>query len=100
VAPKEHPVTETADKRSERINLRMTPTAKRTLERAAAATNKTLSEFLLHAGINTASDTLADRRVFRLDEQHWSAFLAALAAPPKNNPGLRKLLARKAAWEQ
>jgi uncharacterized protein (DUF1778 family) len=92
-------VADTTDKRSERINLRMTPTAKRTLERAAAATNKTLSEFLLHAGINSALDTLADRRVFQLDDTRWKAFLAALAMPPKNNPGLRKLLARKAAWE-
>jgi uncharacterized protein (DUF1778 family) len=78
----------------------MTPTAKRTLQRAAATTNKTLTEFLLDAGLNAALDTLADRRVFQLDDKRWNAFMAALAAPPTTNPRLRKLLARKTAWEQ
>jgi uncharacterized protein (DUF1778 family) len=93
-------LVEPAKERSERVYLRMTPTAKRTLQRAAAATNKTLTQFLLDTGLNAALDALADRRIFQLDEKRWSAFLAALAAPPKNNPRLRKLLARKATWEQ
>jgi uncharacterized protein (DUF1778 family) len=86
--------------RSERVDLRMTPAAKRTLQRAAAVTNKTLTEFLLDTGLNAAFDTLADRRVFQLDEKRWKAFMSALAVPPKSNPKLRKLLARKPAWEK
>jgi uncharacterized protein (DUF1778 family) len=86
--------------RSERVDLRMTPASKRTLQRAAAVTNKTVTEFLLDAGLSAAIDTLADRRVFQLDEKRWNAFMAALAAPPKNNPRLRKLLGRKPAWEK
>jgi uncharacterized protein (DUF1778 family) len=92
-------MTETTE-RSERVDLRMTSAAKRTLQRAAAVTNKTLTEFLLDSGLNAAFDTLADRRVFQLDEKRWDAFVAALAAPPKSNPKLRKLLARKPAWEK
>jgi uncharacterized protein (DUF1778 family) len=86
--------------RSERVDLRMTPAAKQTLQRAAAASHKTLTEFLLDSGIKAAFATLADRRVFQLDERDWNAFMAALASPPKNNPRLRKLLARKPAWEK
>jgi uncharacterized protein (DUF1778 family) len=86
--------------RSERVDLRMTPAAKRTLQRAAAVSHKTLTEFLLDSGLNAAFETLADRRVFQLDETRWNAFMAALASPPKSNPGLRKLLARKPAWEK
>jgi uncharacterized protein (DUF1778 family) len=93
-------MTETTEGRSERVDLRMTPAAKRTLQRAAAVTNKTLTEFLLDSGLNAALDTLADRRVFQLDQRRWDAFLAALAAPPKSNPSLRKLLARRPAWEK
>jgi uncharacterized protein (DUF1778 family) len=93
-------MTETTEARSERVDLRMTPAAQRTLQRAAAVTNKTLTEFLLDAGLSAALDTLADRRVFQLDEKRWDAFMAALAAPPKNNPKLRTLLARKPAWEK
>src|SRR6202140_6969 len=93
-------MAETTEGRSERVDLRMTPAAKRTLQRAAAVTNKTLTEFLLDTGLNAALDTLADRRVFQLDQKRWDAFMTALAAPPKNNPKLRKLLARKPAWEK
>ena len=93
-------MAETTEARSERVDLRMTPGAKQTLQRAAAVANKTLTEFLLDTGLNAALDTLADRRVFQLDEQHWEAFMAALSTPPKNNPKLRKLLARKPMWEK
>jgi uncharacterized protein (DUF1778 family) len=86
--------------RSERVDLRMTPAAKRTLQRAAAIRNKTLTEFLLDTGLNAAHDALADRRVFQLDAKRWNAFMQALSHPPKDNPRLRKLLARKPAWEK
>lgn len=88
------------DTRSERIDLRMTPAAKRTLQHAATVSNKTLTEFLLDTGLNAALDTLADRRVFQLGEKQWDAFMKALSKPPKDNPRLRKLLARKPAWEK
>ncbi len=91
---------ETTQPRSERVDLRMTPAAKRTLQRAAAIRNKTLTEFLLDTGLNAAHDALADRRVFQLDAKRWNAFMQALSQPPKDNPRLRKLLARKPAWEK
>ena len=91
-------MTETIDTRSERVDLRMTPAAKRTLQQAAAVANKTVSEFLLDSSLTAAFETLADRRVFQLDDARWDEFMTALARPPKNNPGLRRLLAHKTAW--
>jgi uncharacterized protein (DUF1778 family) len=85
--------------KSERVDLRMTPTAKRTLQRAAAVSNKTVSEFLLDSSLSAAFDTLVDRRVFQLDEFQWTAFMNALDTPPRNNPRLRKLLATRAPWD-
>ncbi len=76
----------------------MTPAAKRTLRRAAAVSNKTVSEFL-DSSLSAAFETLADRRVFQLDEVQWAAFMAALDTPPRDNPRLRKLLARRAPWD-
>jgi uncharacterized protein (DUF1778 family) len=90
----------TTDRRSERVDLRMTPAAKRTLQRAAAVTNKTLTEFLLDTDLNAAFDTLADRRVFQLDQKRWDAFMAALSARPKRNARLRRLLRRRPGWEK
>jgi uncharacterized protein (DUF1778 family) len=92
-------MTTTTKARSERVDLRMTPTAKQVLLQAAAVSNKTLTEFLLDSGLHAAHDTLADRRLFVLDERQWDEFSAALEAPPADNPRLRELLGRKPAWE-
>jgi uncharacterized protein (DUF1778 family) len=92
-------MTDMPESRSERVDLRMTPAAKQTLQRAAAVSNKTLTEFLLDTGLNAAFNTLADRRVFQLDEQRWAKFMRQLASPPKRNPRLRKLLTRRPAWK-
>jgi uncharacterized protein (DUF1778 family) len=75
-------MTETTEPKSERVDLRMTPAAKRTLQRAAAVNDKTLTEFVLDSSLTAAFDTLADRRVFQLDEVQWAAFMAALDMPP------------------
>jgi uncharacterized protein (DUF1778 family) len=48
----------------------------------------------------SASDTSADCRVIQLDAASWKAFTSALNAPPTSDPRLRKLLARKPAWER
>jgi uncharacterized protein (DUF1778 family) len=77
----------------------MTPSTKRTLQRAAAVNDKTLTEFLLDSGLTAAFDTLADRRVFQLDEVQWAAFMTALDMPPRYNPRLRKLLSTEAPWD-
>jgi uncharacterized protein (DUF1778 family) len=93
-------MTDTIESRSERVDLRMTPAAKLTLQQAAAVANKTVSEFLLDSSLTAAFETLADRRVFQLDDDRWNAFMKALARPPKDNPGLRRLLAHKPAWRK
>ncbi len=92
-------MADVADTRSERVDLRMSPAAKRTLQQAAAVKNKSLSEFLLDSGLSAAQDALADRRVFQLDETRWHEFMAALDRPPRDNPALRKLFARKLRWK-
>jgi uncharacterized protein (DUF1778 family) len=86
------------EKRSERVTLRMTPSAKRTIQQAAAIADKTVSEFLLDSSLTAAFETLADRRVFQLDDRRWDDFMATLARLPKNNAGLRRLLAHKPDW--
>ena len=78
--------------RSERIDIRTTPTVKRLLQQAAAA-HKHVSEFLLEQGIAAAAGTLADRRLFLLDEARWQAFLDALDRPATHRPALQRLLA-------
>jgi uncharacterized protein (DUF1778 family) len=78
--------------RTEKIDLRLTAQAKRALLSAAEATHKTLSDFVLESALARADSVLAERQVFRLDAERWTAFLAALDAPPKARPRLARLL--------
>jgi len=89
----------TATRRSERIDVRTTPIVKALLQRAAASSHKNVTEFLLEAGINAAEETLADRRVFRLDDAQWKAFNNALDCPVVAKPRLARLLAEKSVLE-
>jgi uncharacterized protein (DUF1778 family) len=78
--------------RTEKLDLRLTSNAKRTLQSAAQASHKTLSDFVLESALTRADSVLADRQVFRLDAARWSAFVAALDAPMKPRPRLARLL--------
>ena len=78
--------------KAERIDLRVSFTAKALLQRAAAARQKSVSEFVLESAQTAAYEALADRREFHLDKKQWTAFLAALDAPPRKKPRLEKLL--------
>ncbi|MDN2583956.1 DUF1778 domain-containing protein [Aquibium sp. ELW1220] len=75
--------------RTEKLDLRLTPDAKRTL---AAAERRSISDFVLDSALGRAADTLADRRSFHLDEERWRAFADALDEPARDLPRLRKLL--------
>jgi uncharacterized protein (DUF1778 family) len=78
--------------RTEKLDLRLTPEAKRTLSAAAQAERRSLSDFVLDSALGRAEEALADRRAFQLDPEQWEAFIAALDAPPRDMPRLRKLL--------
>lgn len=78
--------------KSERIDVRASSSVKLLLQEAARASHKNVSEFLLDAGVVAATQTLADRRHFVLDDAQWQAFQAALDAPTQTKPRLKQLL--------
>lgn len=78
--------------KTERIDVRASTQVKQLLQEAARASHKNVSEFLLDAGINAATQALADRRRFILDEAQWQAFQEALDHPVQEKPRLKKLL--------
>lgn len=77
--------------RTEKLDLRLSRTAKQTLQAAAVAARKSVSEFVLESALSEAEERLADRRVFMLDRKNWDAFVAALDAPPRRHPRLQRL---------
>ena len=86
--------------RSEKLDLRLTPGAKQTLQRAAAAAQRSVTDFVLESALASAAETLADRRSFRLDSEQWEAFVAALDAPPQLHPRLARLLEEPSVVER
>ncbi|MEZ0281583.1 DUF1778 domain-containing protein [Methyloceanibacter sp.] len=78
--------------RTAKLDLRLTPKAKRALQSAAEVSHKTLSEFVLESALARADRVLSERQVFRLDAKQWTAFMAALDASPKPRPRLARLL--------
>lgn len=86
--------------RSEKLDLRLTPEAKRALQSAAAASQRSVSEFVLESALQRAAETLPDRQRFGLSTDSWTAFQEALDAPPRAIPRLKKLLTNKTAFDR
>ncbi|MSP21379.1 MAG: DUF1778 domain-containing protein [Alphaproteobacteria bacterium] len=88
-----------AEAKSERIEVRTTPSLKALLQRAATSSHKNITEFLLDAGITAAEEALVDRRMFWLDDAQWQAFQNVLDRPVVTKPRLARLLAEKSVLE-
>lgn len=86
--------------RTEKLDLRLTPSAKRVLQSAATAARRSVSEFVLESALARAEETLPDRRRFGLDAERWAAFQAALDAPAHANARLQKLLRQPSVFER
>ncbi|MGD0788937.1 MAG: DUF1778 domain-containing protein [Terracidiphilus sp.] len=86
--------------RAENINLRVTRNQKALIDRAAEAQGRSRSDFMLDAACREAESVLLDQCYFQLDDEAFQRFTAMLDAPPKDNPGLTRLLTTKAPWEK
>ena len=89
-----------ATRRTEKLDLRLTPEAKQSLQAAAAAAHRSMSEFVLESALARAEETLPDRRRFGLDADRWREFQQALDAPPREIPRLARLLAEPSVLER
>ncbi len=88
-----------AETRNEKLDLRLTPSAKRVLQTAAHATHRSVSEFVLESALARAEETLPDRQRFGLSAEQWAAFQEALSAPHRHAPRLAKLLKTRSVFE-
>ena len=86
--------------RNEKLDLRLTPSAKRALQMAAQVAQRSVSEFVLESALARAEETLPDRQKFGLNAGQWSAFQKALDTPPPPAPRLAKLLQEPSVFER
>ena len=85
--------------RSEKLDLRLSKSAKQTLQAAAAAASKSMSDFVLECALSEAEERLADRRVFTLEANGWDNFVAALDAPPRRPARLERLFREPSVFD-
>jgi len=86
--------------RKEKLDLRLTPSAKRALQVAALAAHRSVSDFVLESALARAEETLPDRQRFGLSAAQWKSFQAALSAPPRPAPRLARLLKKPSVFER
>jgi uncharacterized protein (DUF1778 family) len=89
-----------SETRNEKLDLRLTPSAKRVLQVAARGAQRSVSEFVLESALARAEEALPDRQRFGLDARQWAAFQAALASPSRPAPRLAKLLKKASVFER
>jgi len=80
------------ERRTEKLDVRVSRSAKAKLQAAASASHRSMSDFVMESALSRAEETLAERRIFALDTVNWAAFQAALDAPARSLPHLQALL--------
>lgn len=90
-APGRRPSADRAAKGA-RLDLRVSSEQKRLLEEAAAATDRTVTDFVLASAALAARDVMADRTRFALPPDRWAAFTAAMDREPRYLPRLAAFL--------
>jgi uncharacterized protein (DUF1778 family) len=86
--------------RSSRLGLRATPEQEKVLRRAADASHKSLTEFILDSACQAAEQTLLDQRLFVISGSQSHDLLALLDRPAKQNAGVKDLFSKSAPWEK
>lgn len=82
----------TSSQRTDKLDIRISPAAKRILQEAARERHSTISQFVIDSAMRTAQEVLGERTRIGLDTEQWTAFVAALDAPAQRHPRMERLL--------
>ncbi len=84
--------------RSARLGLRTTPQQEAVLRRAAAVSNKSMTDFILDSACLAAEQTLLDQRLFMVSPDQAVTLLELLDRPAQDKLGLVALFSRQTPW--
>lgn len=79
--------------RGARLEARISPAQKSVLQRAAALSGRTLSEFVVASAHEAASKVIEDHELIRLSRTEQTVFVKSLLAPRAPGTALRKAAA-------
>ena len=78
--------------KAERLSMRIDISATTRLERAAAYTEKSVSEYVVTRALEAAEADITTHEKVILPEMIWDNFFNALQKPPKQNAAMKALL--------
>lgn len=84
---------------SEPLNIRVKPSVRSLIDRAAALVKQNRTDFMLEASEQRAQRVLLDRVVFSVSAEVYAEFVEQLDAPAKPNDRLRHTMTAKAPWD-
>lgn len=86
--------------KSGRWNIRVTPDQNAKVRFVLDQTGESLNDFVVRHAVLAAETTLADRRVFAVDDAAWTQLQAVLDAPPVYKAEIAKLLSNSTVLEE
>lgn len=97
---KSNPPTNKSVDASVPLNMRIRPTTRNLIDRAAELLGKTRTDFMLEASERRAEEVLLDRTVFTVSPEIHAEYLARLDAPAQGNDRLKRTMSTKAPWDE
>lgn len=79
------------------VNLRIRSDIRSLIDRAASASGRTRSDFMIEAARTAAENTLLDQTLVRVDRATWDRFMKVLDRPPAG-AGFRRLMKAGKPW--
>lgn len=89
-----------AERRDERLHLRLSPTDDRLIRAAAEASHLTITEFVVQAARASAAETLADRDHVVLDAKTWDALERRVSRKGRRNAKTAELFERPSPFKK
>lgn len=83
-----------------KVQLRMRPLQKDVIARAAELKQTTITNFMVEQAFSAAQQILANQTHFYLSPEKWDDFCAALDAPPRKKPRLKRLLTEPGVFDE
>jgi uncharacterized protein (DUF1778 family) len=84
---------------TDRWAFRVAADADALVRRAAEASDRTLTDFVVEAAVVEADRVLGDRTRFVLEEEEWARFVDVLDRAPQESPGLAKLFSKPSVFD-
>lgn len=82
------------------LNLRIKPEERHLIDRAAKASGKTRTAFVLDAARTAAETTLLDQALMTVEPGVYDAFIERLNQPAAPNPRLRRTMQASVPWDK